>query len=273
MYRLGQFVFDPSRKGVAIALLGVILLAATAMRLYPLAGRSFWFDEAFTWRLIDYPWLEMLDRAKRDNSPPFYYFVLKAWSEVFGTSPVALRSLSLLFGVVTALGAYLFCVEAFGRGSDTHVSSRARWMGLFAAALVAFSALQIRYSWEVRMYALATALTVFSGWALLRALRGGPRRGNWLLYALLATLLAYTHYFGLYTLAGHAVFTTVRGANLTLKQRRGSNPRRTLQRFLAASPSKTSCVPFSVPAELGYGGNLFGGDTGRVRFVTPALHP
>jgi hypothetical protein len=57
------------------------------------------------------------------------------------------------------------------------------------------------------MYEVAAALTVFAGWALLRALRGGARLRAWLLYALLATLLAYTHYFGLYTLVGHAVFT------------------------------------------------------------------
>ena len=36
--------------------------------------------------------------------------------------------------------------------------------GLFSAALVALSAMQIRYSWEMRMYALAAALAVFSSW-------------------------------------------------------------------------------------------------------------
>jgi mannosyltransferase len=202
-----------NRARVVIALLGSILVAATLIRLYPLSARSFWFDEAFTWRLIDYPWLEMLERATRDNSPPFYYFVLKAWSEVFGTSPVALRSLSLLFGLVTVMGTYLFCVEAFGRktsddSKDNGTSIlRAQGIGLLAAALVALSALQIRYSWEARMYALAAALTIFSSWALLRALRGGSRWADWLLYAFFAILLAYTHYYGLFTLGGQAVFT------------------------------------------------------------------
>ncbi len=208
-------ILPRNKKLTSIVLLGLIVLAGAAVRVYPLSERSFWFDEAFTWRLIDYPWLEMLERASRDNSPPFYYFLLKAWSEVFGTSPVALRSLSLVFGLLTVVGTYLFCVEAFGRQPSTAdgptvdaVSvSRAEGIGLLAAALVAVSALQIRYSWEARMYALAAALTVFSSWALLRALAGGSHWRHWLLYAFLAMLLAYTHYYGLYTLAGQAAFT------------------------------------------------------------------
>jgi mannosyltransferase len=208
-------VFLANKNWLAPATLLIILIAATLIRLYGLSDRSFWFDEAFAWRLIDYPWLEMVERVTRDNSPPFYYLVLKAWSQLFGTSPVALRSLSLLFGLVTVAGAYLFCVEAFGRHSSSSDDSkekpecllvRARSIGLLAAALVAFSALQIRYSWETRAYALATALTISSSWALLRALRGRARWGCWLLYAFLAILLAYTHYFGLYALAGQAVF-------------------------------------------------------------------
>jgi len=207
-------IFRHNRNRVVIALLGLILVAAAVIRLYPLSARSFWFDEAFTWRLIDYPWQEMFERATRDNSPPFYYVLLKAWSEIFGTSPVALRSLSLLFGLVTILGSYLFCVEVFGREPSSEDSTekpasfaRAQGIGLLAAALVSLSALQIRYSWEARMYTLAASLAIFSSWALLRALRRGSRWRDWLLYALLAVLLAYTHYYGLFTVAGQVVFT------------------------------------------------------------------
>lgn len=194
------------------ATLAAIVLAGMALRFYQLADRSLWFDEAFSWRIIQFPYLELLHRIGHDNHPPLYFILLEGWAAVFGESAFALRSLSVLFGGLTILGAYLFAVEAFGRDLWTGESSgefrvRGRGIGLLSAALVAVSALQIRYSWEARMYALAAALTVFSSWALFRALRTPSRLRRWLLYGLLALMLAYTHYYGLFTLAAQAVFT------------------------------------------------------------------
>jgi mannosyltransferase len=193
-----------------LCLAGVLLLALVP-RLYGLSERSLWFDEGFTWRLVQFPFSEMLERATRDNSPPFYYMVLQAWQEVFGASAVALRSLSVFFGLATIWGTYLFAAAAFGgvlSGSEPAEDerSRGRAIGLFAALLVALSAYHIRYSWELRMYALAAALAAFSSWALVRALH--PRAGfrRWWLYGVLALLLVYTHYYGLFTLAAQGIF-------------------------------------------------------------------
>jgi hypothetical protein len=191
-------------------MLCAIVLAGVPFRTCGLAARSVWFDEAFTWRLIQFPFIEMLQRAARDNSPPLYYILLQGWAELFGTSATALRALSVLFGSLTVVGAYLFGAEAFAIpttvAESAYSSCRGRAVGLLAAALVALSAFQIRYSWELRMYALAAALTVFSSWALLRALRSPARLRRWLLYGVLALLLAYTHYYGLFTLAAQGLF-------------------------------------------------------------------
>lgn len=196
------------------ATLTVIILAGLAIRIYQLADRSLWFDEAFTWRLIDFPFAEMLQRVGRDTHPPLYFVLLQGWAAFFGESDFALRSLNVLFGGLTILGTYLFAGEAFGTDARTaqpnsDLRRRGRGIGLFAAALVALSAFQIRYSQELRMYSLAAALALLSSWALFRALRTPSRLHRWLLYGLFALLLAYTHYYGLFTLAAQAIFIAV----------------------------------------------------------------
>jgi len=224
---------------VGMALAGVLVIGLVP-RLYSLSERSLWFDEAFCWRLIQFPFFEMVERVGRDNHPPLYFILLKGWAALFGDSAAALRSLSVLFGMTTIAGTYLFAAAAFeldglertdlvpstlvpklpfGNAPPRNSVSRARVFGLFSAALVALSGLQIRYSWEMRMYALTAALAVFSSWALVRALQAPDNRKRWLLYACLALLLAYSHYYGLFTLASQGVFTALflwRGAGWQL---------------------------------------------------------
>jgi hypothetical protein len=188
-----------------------LLVVGLGFRLTQLSARSLWFDEAFSWRLIQFPIVEMLPRVGRDNHPPLYFILLKGWATVFGDSAFALRSLSVLFGGLTILGAYLFAAEAFGTdllsaNTNDDLHARGRGIGLLAAALVALSAFHIRYSQELRMYSMAAALAIFSSWTLFRALRPRSRLRRWLLYGFLALLLAYTHYYGLFTLAMQAVF-------------------------------------------------------------------
>src|SRR5262249_46920226 len=157
---------------------------------------SLWFDEAFSWRLIQFPLPELLDRVAQDVHPPLYFVLLKGWACLFGDSAVALRSFSAALGVLTVLGIYLVTRTACSQGEDTGPRDQSwgsRATALLAASLVALSVFQVRYSWEARMYALATALAAFSTWALVRALRQPRSWAWWLVYSGLTALLAYTH--------------------------------------------------------------------------------
>jgi hypothetical protein len=192
--------------------LGVILAAGLVMRVDRLGGRSYWFDEGFTWKLIGFPWREMIERIARDNHVPGYFLLAKLWAGAFGDSPWSLRFLSVLMGELAILGVYLLVREAFQEGrpeerADARVTDGAAGVGLLAATLVAFSVFQIRWATEVRMYSLGAALAAFSGWLLLRALcRPEPRFGRWLSYAVVTALFAYTHPYALFSIAAQAVF-------------------------------------------------------------------
>lgn len=192
---------------VAVALLlGGVLTVGLLPRLHGLEDRTLWFDEAFSWRLVSFPWPEMLDRLTQDNNPPLYFVLLKLWVGIFGSTHLALRSLSVLLGLLTTGGAYVLTVEALADGRGQR-PPQARETGLLFAALVALSVFHIRYSWEARPYALGTALAALSSWALLRALHAPRRRlSPWLLFALFASLFAHTHNYALFSLVAQGLF-------------------------------------------------------------------
>jgi len=151
----------------------------------------------------------MIERIGRDNHTPLYFLLLRAWAAAFGTSAIALRSMSVFLGGLTIVGIYLLMSEAYrdGKGEKEDAEIMRRPRALLATAFVALSAFQIRWSWEVRMYTLGTALAVFSSWAMFRALRRptDPSR-HWLLYGLLALLFAYTHYYAIFSIVAQALF-------------------------------------------------------------------
>lgn len=182
----------------SVAVLGVILAAALGLRCYSITARSIWMDEALSWRLSRFPLPEMIARIGGDNHPPLYFLMLKGWTGLFGDSLAGLRSLSVVLGCLTCLGVFLFGREVFSERT-----------GLLAAALFALSAFQIRFAWETRMYALVTALCIFSAWALFRALNGPAGVRWWALFGLLDLLLIYAHYYGLFIVAAQALFVAV----------------------------------------------------------------
>jgi hypothetical protein len=200
----------PQSPRVHLLILGGVLLVAVALRCQGLSARSLWFDEAFTWRLVSFSWAEMCERIPRDNSPPLYYVLLKAWMAVFGDSPLALRSLSVGLGALTVFAIYRFTLAAFGgrrRTEGPDHPARPREVALLAAALVALSVFQIRYGWETRPYTLGTALAALASWALFRALRAPAGSWRpWLLYGLLALLFLYTHNYALFSVAAQGLF-------------------------------------------------------------------
>ncbi len=135
-----------------------------------------------------------------DTSPqhaPLYFILLRGWTLLVGTGALAARTLSFFIGVFTLVFIYRI-------GRDT-VSYQ---VGLFAAAILSVSVYFIFYMHEIRMYSMMAALVAFVMWLYwyIVSREEQPRFVAWLGLYLGATLLIYTHYFGIFPLVALGIY-------------------------------------------------------------------
>ena len=164
----------------------VILVAALVLRFW--TRSDLWLDEALTVNIARQPLHALPSYLKRDGAPPLFYVLLHVWMGFFGTSDLAVRSLSGVIGVVTVPLVWLAGRRMGGRT-----------VGWAAMLLVATSPFAVHYDTETRMYALVTLLTVLGFLALHRVL-DRPRPGNLVAVAGITGLLLYSHYWSFYLL-------------------------------------------------------------------------
>ncbi len=144
---------------------------------------SIWFDEAFGSYLIRFNFFDLTRYTAFDVHPPLYYWLLKAWSLVFGNTELGIRSFSVFFGAVTIIGMFMLALKLFGR--------KAAYVSLIFLVL---SPVFIRYSQEARMYTLLTAIIVAATYVLVYA-QQAKRRSPWIVYGVLLALGMLTQYF------------------------------------------------------------------------------
>jgi mannosyltransferase len=124
--------------------------------------------------------LRTLGGMIRENGP-LYFFVLRGWIALTGTTGYTLRFFSLMFGVLCVPLSYVLGRRLFDPLS-----------GLLAAAMVAVSPYLVWYSQEVKMYTLVTALALLGVYGLRRAV--AEREWRWWAVQVAATSLAfYSH--------------------------------------------------------------------------------
>lgn len=184
---------------------GLVILGF-ALRLPYLTVRSLWFDEAFSWRLIQFPFGEFLDRAAADVHPILYYVLLWLWmipariasrGVADGSAgPEMTLLLMRLFSVLLGAATVASMVIA-GR-----VLFRSRWAGGLAGLFTAVNAFQLQYAWEARMYTLGTVLLPLAMAALVRVVEARTARLTWRAgfgFALSLGALLHVHYFALFS--------------------------------------------------------------------------
>ncbi len=178
--------FGPVTRMVIIAATVGVLVLSLLLRFW--TKSDLWLDEALTVNIARRPLHQLPSLLHRDGAPPLYYALLHVWMRWFGTSDLAVRSLSGLFGVITVPLVWLA-----GRrlGSNT--------IAWAAMLLVATSPFAVHYDTEARMYSQVALLSVLGFLALDRSLRK-PRPGNLIAVGVVAGLLLYTHYWSIFLL-------------------------------------------------------------------------
>lgn len=167
------------------------LLVGFAVRVHALEVPSLWLDEAISaW--MSHQALPVLVTVLRsvELHPPGYYLLLHGWIHLTGYSEFSLRYLSLLAGMLVPPLLY-----ACGRRLS-HAS-----VGTAALALGALLPPLVLYSREARPYSLLALLGALGLLAVLRA-DAAPSGSRLRWSTLLPVAAAYTHYFGLFLMAG-----------------------------------------------------------------------
>lgn len=144
---------------------------------------SAYFDEGYSAYLAKVDLLSMAGYTALDVHPPLYYAALHIWQLLFGGDVATLRMMSVAFGWVAIVFAFLIVRKGFNRN--------AAW---FATVLVALSPLFIRYGASMRMYTMALAIGLAATYVLMIAVTS-KRRWPWVIYAVLVAAGMWTNYF------------------------------------------------------------------------------
>lgn len=190
-----------------VGMVGLAIVGGLGLWLRFASTSLLWLDEALSVNIAELPVSQIPSALKRDGAPPLYYVILHFWMGAFGSSDLAVRSLSGVVSVLAILGAFLLARRVWGLET-----------GLIAAGILAASGFATYYANETRMYALVMLLVVALGWCLV-LLAERPSIPRLIALAIASSALLYTHYWGLF-------FLGAIGAWLVLTVMRGDSWRR-----------------------------------------------
>jgi uncharacterized membrane protein len=174
-------------------ILGATTVVAATLRLHQLSVKSLWIDEGASVSFATMPWRPFLKTLwNYQGNMALYYFLLRAWIHL-GDSEFMVRSLSVLFAVLTIPAIYFLGKRLFDRST-----------GLIAAAMLAVHSFHIHWSQEARGYSLLILLLVLAAYFLVCALESKASRSLWIAFAITAALSFYAHIFAVFVLAAFA---------------------------------------------------------------------
>jgi len=192
-------------RAVSHVLLAPILLLALALRI-PGINRSFWVDEVYTVTERGQMGMTGIITTGSDPHPPLYYMFMHGWMDLFGNSEVAVRSLSVLFGLASIVAVYLLAMKLYDKRT-----------GQIAALLMSISWFQIQHALTARMYTMLVTFSVLSLFFYVRALEDHSV-DNRLGYALTTVAMLLTHVYGAFVVLAqliHLSYKLISWADIT----------------------------------------------------------
>ena len=159
--------------------------------------QSVWQGESYGAYLTHYNAAQIWEFTAETNQPPLYFWTLKVWAHLFGHTDFAMRFMSVFFGALAIMFAYMWVKYKYG--------ARA---AILSSLLLSISPVFIRYGQEMQAYTMAT-MFVFAGTYFLQlAIDNGQKRWWWI-YALIVALGMWTSYFTVFAWLAHVVYLTL----------------------------------------------------------------
>jgi uncharacterized membrane protein len=167
----------------------LILTVAAVLRFYHLNQIPYTFDELSTLFRLNFSSFSNLVELgiKPDTHPAGLPVFLYYYTKIFGTSVAAIKSVFIIFGIIS-----VYIVYKLGKGWFNKTA------GLFAASLMAVLQYPITQSQIARMYGFGILFVLLTVWFLYRYIKKDkPSIGCLTGFVLSASVSAYTHYFSL----------------------------------------------------------------------------
>ncbi len=184
---------EGATNGKAVLWMWGIVLVGTVLRLIALGYKSFWIDEiasvAIARRATPVFWHFLWHD---EGNMALYYVLLRPWLH-FGYGEAIVRFLSVLPGVLSIAVMYVLARRLFGRET-----------GILAAALLALNPCAIAVSQEARSYSFVVLGVLLTTYTFVLFI-AKPSYKLACVYAVIAGLTCYLHYFGVLVPAAHAI--------------------------------------------------------------------
>ena len=197
-----------NKKNAYIAL-ALILLLGSFLRIYGLGNESFWLDESYTAKSVEFTVSDLIMMTYKNStilpqyfgkgagSVPFYYILTNYWTKLFGLSEFKLRLLSAIFGIFSIYLTYLLGKSLFNYET-----------GLASAFVLSINHQHIFFSQEARMYSMLIALALLSTLFLLSSLKTN-KSIYWAAFVVSDALLLYIHPFSFFILLFQGLFILI----------------------------------------------------------------
>lgn len=147
-------------------------------------NQSLWLDEAIN--VVNAKNLSLIkfifSYPIGDFHPPGYFLILWLWTRIFGFSEIAVRSPSVIFGVISIFLIYAIVNRLINKQTS-----------LISSLFLAFSPLHVYYSQEARMYSFATFAVCLSFYFFSRILNKSSIN-NYLGFFVANVLVFYSDY-------------------------------------------------------------------------------
>jgi len=140
---------------------------------------SLWGDEAFSAILSMKPIPEIISIIARDTSPPLYNLTEHIWFQIFGTSEIAVRSLSFLYYLIAVFFVYKIANHLWDKKT-----------AILASILTFLNPFFFIYAFEGRMYSILAAAVTASMYFFLTQ--------KWVGYVLATSAALYSHHFSIF---------------------------------------------------------------------------
>jgi uncharacterized membrane protein len=194
---------------IALTAFAIVIIFGIFLRFHSLGLQSIWDDEAFTVQNITSAWRAAAYQPV-NNHPPFYFAQLRLWRHLRQIEPHSLSGLSFLRANAAFWGSLSLILFYFlaRRYFDT-------WLALSGTAIMALSPLHLAYSQDARPYTLALTLGL-AGFLLIDWIARTDSRiriVSWFALGVLWALELYTHYWGIFVVAGQMVFGVLSAQN------------------------------------------------------------